>query len=125
MTQKGQRRSERHRADKYSRRAAAMLDQFYWDEAEGHFLAIMEAAILDISEIRELTWAALKDGYEGLRLLERPFEPREKFLESFRACLARGVGFYGEELFGSEGSPRMFSRESLKHVTKELDQFKI
>ncbi len=124
MIGKGQRRSERHRADKYSRRAAAMLDQFYWNEAEGHFLALMEAAVLTIPEIRELNWSALKDTYEGLMIKELPFVPRESFLKSFKSHLTDGTGFYGEALLGSEGSPRMFSKETLKHVTKELDQFK-
>lgn len=101
-----------------------MLDTYHWDAPEAHFLALMEAESLTIAEIRELTWAQVRDGYEGITILEKPVSLREEYLESIRACLSAGKGFYDEELNGSEGSPRLFSRDTLKEITKELDQFR-
>ncbi|QEN08840.1 hypothetical protein EXM22_12870 [Oceanispirochaeta crateris] len=121
---KTNRRSQKHRADKYSRRAAVMLEQFHWEKAESHFLALMETAVLTIEEIRELTWAQVRTSYEGIVILDRVIPLKEEYLESMRSVLETRIGFYGEDLNSSDGSPRLFSKESLKVITKELDQFK-
>lgn len=122
---KTNRRSQKNRADKYSRRSAALLDQFHFERAESHFLAIMESGLITVEQLRELTWAQVRFSYEGLVILETVVPLRNEYLESFRDCLSEGKGFYDEELNGSDGSPRMFSRESIKNISKELDQFKI
>ncbi len=101
-----------------------MLDTYHWDVPEAHFLALMEAEVLTIAEIRELTWAQVRDSYEGITILEKKIALREEYLESIRTCLSSGKGFYDEELNGSEGSPRIFSRDTLKEITRELDQFR-
>ena len=121
---KNNRRSDKNRADKYSHRAGAMLDLYHWEKAEAHFLALMESTALTISAIRELSWAQLRNSYEGLLIKENPVTLREEYLEELRSLLKEGKGFYGEDLYGSEGSPRLFSKGTLKHITKELDQFK-
>ncbi|MDA3958041.1 hypothetical protein [Oceanispirochaeta sp.] len=121
---KTNRRSQIHRADKYGRRAAVMLEKFHWDKAESHFLAIMETAVLTIEEIRELTWAQVRDSFDGIVILDRIIPLKEDYLESIRTVLKTRIGFYGEDLNSSDGSPRIFSKESMKIVTKEMDQFK-
>ncbi|MBF9018337.1 MULTISPECIES: hypothetical protein [unclassified Oceanispirochaeta] len=121
---KTNRRSDKNRSEKYSERAGAMLDQFHWEKAESHFLALLESSILTIAEIRDLTWAQLRNSYEGLFIQEKPVTVREEYLEELRTLLKDGEGFYGEELYGSDGSPRLFTKETMKNITKELDQFK-
>lgn len=121
---KTNRRSDKNRADKYSERAGVLLDQYHWEKAEAHFLAIMEGATLAIADIRDLTWAQLRNSYEGLFIQEKALDVRDEYLEELRTMLKDGTGFYGEELYSSEGSPKLFSKETLKHITKELDQFK-
>ena len=101
-----------------------MLDTYHWDVPDAYFLALMEAEVLTIAEIRELTWAQVRDGYEGITILEKSMNLREEYLEGFRDCLRSGKGFYDEELNGSDGSPRLFSRDTLKNITRELDQFR-
>ena len=101
-----------------------MLETYHWGVPEAHFLALMEASVLTIADIRELTWAQVRDSYEGLVILEKPIPLREEYLDSFRACLREGKGFYDEDLASSDGSPRLFSRDTLKEISKELDKFK-
>ena len=119
------RRSDKNRAQKYRTRATAMLDRFHWTRGESHFLALVESEALTIAEIRTLTWAHLQDRYEGLFVLNRAISLREGFFEDIRTCLKEGKGFYGEELYGSEGIPRLFTKKMLKSIIKEMDQFKI
>lgn len=121
---KTNRRSDKNRADKYSERAAAMLDQYHWEKAEAHFLALMECGSFTIAEIRDLTWAQLRNSYEGLFILDKPVNVRDEYLEELRTLLQDGTGFYNEELYGSDGSPKLFTKETLKNITRELDQFK-
>lgn len=101
-----------------------MLNQFHWEKAEAHFLALMECGTFTISEIRELTWAQLRNSYEGLFILDKPVNVREEYLEELRSLLKEGKGFYGEELYGSDGSPKLFTKETMKQITRELDQFR-
>lgn len=101
-----------------------MLDQYHWEKPDAHFLALMESGALTIADIRELTWAQLRNSYEGLFIRDIPVNLRPDYLDEIRALLKDGKGFYGEELYGEGGSPRLFSKETLKNITKELDQFK-
>lgn len=121
---KSNRRSDKNRAEKYSDRSKAMLDQFHWEKAEAHFLAFMESSTFTMAEMRDLTWAQMRSSYEGLFVKDRIISLRPEYLEELRRLLKEGVGFYGEELYSSEGSPKLFSKETVKKITKELDQFK-
>jgi hypothetical protein len=118
------RRSEQHRADKYKTRAEAMLDQFRWQKEEEFFLGLMESGELTIQEIRELTWEQIKDSYEGLLIRGRPLVLREDILNGFRKMLQEETGLYGESFSGEAASFHVFAKETLKFITKELDQFK-
>ncbi len=42
----------------------------------------------------------------------------------FLLPLESGLGCYGEDLGSSDGSPKLISRETLKNISRELDQFK-
>ncbi len=101
-----------------------MLDQFHYDRAESLFLALMESKALTIDEIRELTWAQVRNGYEGITILDRLVPLRDKYLDEVRSILETGIDCYGNELNGSDGSPRIITKETLKDITRELDQFK-
>jgi len=121
---KSNRRSQKNRADKYSHRAGAMLDQFHWEVAESYFLSLMESAVLTVDEIRELTWAQVRDSFENIYILDRSVKLRDEYLEGFKKCMETRVGFYGEDLNSSDGSPRLFSKETMKEITKKMDQFR-
>ncbi len=101
-----------------------MLDQFHYDRAESLFLALMESKALTIDEIRELTWAQVRNSYEGIIILDRPVPLRDKYLDEVRNILETGIDCYGNELASSDGSPRIITKETLKDITRELDQFK-
>jgi len=121
---KTNRRSQKNRADKYSRRAGSMLDQFHWEEAEAYFLSLMETAVLTVDEVRELTWAQVRDNFESINILDRQLHLRDEYLEGFKKCLQTRIGFYGEDLNSSDGSPRLFSKQTMKEITKKMDQFR-
>ena len=118
------RRSEKHRADKYKQRAAAMLDQFQWQRDEEYFLGLMESGALTLPEIRELHWSQIQDRYEGLAVMERPLVVRQELLEGVKEMLRNETGLYGESFAGQAASSRVFTKETLKSISRELDQFK-
>ncbi len=101
-----------------------MLDQFHWEDAEAYFLSLMETGKLTIDEIRELTWAQVKDGFECIYILDRSLDLRDEYLAGFRKCLETRLGFYGDDLNSSDGSPLLFTKETLKDITKKMDQFR-
>ena len=117
-------RSERQRADKFKIRAAAMLDSYHWQKEEEYFLGLMETGILTVSEIRELTWNQVKISYEGLTILEKPVPLRAHLLEGFREMLSCEKGLYEESIAGKEVIGKVFAKETLKNITREVDQFK-
>ncbi len=118
------RRSDRHRADKYQTRAAAMLDSFHWQREEEFFLGLMETGKLSIQEIRDLTWSQIRDSYDGLLYRDSPLPLRESLQEGIRETIQSGKGLYGEPVTDENAVSQIFSKETLKHITKELDQFK-
>ena len=118
------RRSEKHRADKYQERAKEMLDSYHWSKDEEYFLALMEIAQFTVEQIRDLTWARVKDSYEGLLIQNQVVELREKYMIGIREVLESRIDFYGQEIDHESGSPLIFAKDTLKRVTKELDQFK-
>ena len=118
------RRSERHRADRFKSRATAMLDGYHWQKEEEYFLGLVETGVLTISEIRELTWNQIRNSYEGLVVLDKPVLLREPILEGFREMLESGKGLYEESIAGKEVIGQVFTKETLKNINKEMDQFK-
>ncbi len=118
------RRSEKNRVDKYSERAGALLDQFHFNEPERLFLYLMESKDLTIDDLREMTWAQVKDSYDGILIQGKPVNLRPEAVEQIRGCLQSLKGCYGEALDSSDGSPKLISKETMKSISKELDQFK-
>lgn len=100
-----------------------MLDRFHWQKEEEAFLGLMESAALTVGEIRELTWSQIKESYRGILILERSVELREPLLEEFRRMLREETGLYGELFKEADASGRVFTKETLKSISRELDQF--
>ncbi len=101
-----------------------MLDTFHWQKEEEFFLGIIETGVFPVQEVRDLSWDQLKDTYEGLFCKGTLLELRDSILEGFREMLTTGEGLYGEPINNGKGQFPVFRKESLKGVTKELDQFR-
>ena len=101
-----------------------MLDQFHWETAESYFLSLMATAVLTVEELRDLTWAQIRDRFKCIYILDRPLKLRDEYLAGMKDCLERRQGFYGEDLNSSDGSPRLFTKETMKEITKKMDQFR-
>ncbi len=101
-----------------------MLDGYHWQKEEEYFLGLVETGVLTVSEIRELRWNQIQNSYEGLIILGKPVALRAHLLEGFREMLSSEKGFYEETIAGKEVIGKVFSKETLKKITREMDQFK-
>ena len=101
-----------------------MLDQYHWQKDETLFLGLMETGELTVTEVRELTWTRIKNTYEGLSVLEKPVVLRPELQEQFREMLSSETGIYDESIAGKEAVNRVFTKDAMKNINRELDQFK-
>ena len=101
-----------------------MLDTYHWQKEEEYFLGIIETGAFSVQDIRDLSWDQFKDTYEGFFCKGTLLELREPLLEGFREMLNSGQGLYDEPINNGKGQFPVFTKESLKGVARELDQFK-
>ena len=101
-----------------------MLDRFHWQKEEEFFLGIVETGEFSIQDVRELTWLKVKDSFEGLMIAGKHLPLRDHVSQGLKEMLQSGIGLYGESISGRDAIGTIFSKHTLKEVTKELDQFK-
>jgi len=101
-----------------------MLDQFHWQPEEQYFLALMESGVLTISEVRELSWTQIRNTFDGLLIMERSVSLRPECQDGLREMLEKGTGLYGEPIAGKDSTGLVFRKDTLKSVSRQLDQFK-
>ncbi|OQY31981.1 MAG: hypothetical protein B6241_12645 [Spirochaetaceae bacterium 4572_59] len=101
-----------------------MLDTFHWQPEEYCFLGLTESGILDINEIRDLTWSRFRISYDGLVIMDRPITLREDLQKQIMEMLQSETGLYGESISGKGIINKVFSKDTLKNITREIDQFK-
>ena len=114
-------RSIRHKREKYGRRARILLDSYAWETEERILLEMMAARVLEMNRLRQLGWDQVSFDRENVILAGEAFplsdESRRDIAEAREAETALG------------GEPRDHDGLLFRHVTgknglKALDTLK-
>ncbi|MBB6481049.1 hypothetical protein [Spirochaeta isovalerica] len=119
---KKNRRSERHKAEKFQTRAQYLLENFTWDTEERILLDVMAQGTLSMSDAREASWMEVKRGLDLVIIKGVELKLSEESLAAFDKAMSELVDFSGEEIDPRNTLHKIFSHETGKNISKELAQ---
>lgn len=119
---KKNRRSERHKAERFQNRALYLLENFTWDKEEKILLDVMAQGSIALSDVREASWNEVKLGLGSVIIRGDLLELSEESLLEFKKAMTELVDFAGEEIDPRDTLHKVFSHETGKNISKELAQ---
>ena len=119
---KKNRRSERHKAEKFQIRAEYLLENFSWESEEKILLDIMAQGTLSMSDAREASWTEVKRGLDCIVIRNVELKLSEESLAAFEKAMKDLVDFSGEEIDPRNTLHKIFSHGTGKRISKELAQ---
>jgi hypothetical protein len=119
---KKNRRSERHKAERYQARAQYLLENFTWDREEKILLEVMAQGSITLSDVREASWTEVKRGLGSVSIKGVELQLSEESLVEFEKAMTELVDFSGEEIDPRNTLHKVFSHNTGKNISKELAQ---
>ncbi|MBN2655890.1 MAG: hypothetical protein JXR86_02420 [Spirochaetales bacterium] len=119
---KKNRRSERHKAEKFQTRAQFLLENYTWDREETILLDVMAQGTLSMSDAREASWTEVKRGLHSIIIRDVELKLSKESLAAFDQAMKELVDFSGETIDPRNTLHKVFSHETGKNMSKELAQ---
>lgn len=119
---KKNRRSQRHKADKFKSSAEYMLANFSWEKEERILLDVMAQGTISMSEAREASWTDVSRGLDSIIIKEYELKLSEESLADFDAALKDLKDFTGKEIDPRDTLHKVFSHTTGKEISKALAQ---
>jgi hypothetical protein len=119
---KKNRRSQRHKAEKFMEKAEYLLANFTWNKEERILLDIMVLGTLSMNDAREANWTEVEEGLNSVIIKGVNLELSEKSLADFREALKDLKDFEGNEIDPRNTLHKIFSHKTGKDISKTLLQ---
>jgi len=119
---KKNRRSQRHKAEKFMEKAVYLLANFAWSKEERILLEVMAQGTLSMSDAREASWTEVEEGLNSIIIQGVNLELTEESLTDFREALRDLKDFEGNEIDPRNTLHKIFSHKTGKDISKTLLQ---
>jgi len=119
---KKNRRSQRHKAEKFMEKAVYLLANFAWSKEERILLEVMAQGTLSMSDAREASWTEVEEGLNSIIIQGVNLELTEESLTDFREALKDLKDFEGNEIDPRNTLHKIFSHKTGKDISKTLLQ---
>lgn len=119
---KKNRRSQRHKAEKFMEKAEYLLSNFSWDKEERILLEIMQLGTMSMSDAREANWTEVSEGLNSIIIKNLTLNLPEESLADFSKALNELKDFEGNEIDPRNTLHKVFSHKTGKEISKTLLQ---
>lgn len=119
---KKNRRSQRHKADKFKARAEFMLANYTWEKEERILLDVMAQGTIAINDVREAAWTEVERGLDSIIIKGTELKLSAESLADFDQALSELKDFAGETIDPRDTLHKVFTHKTGKDISKELSQ---
>ncbi len=117
---KKNRRSQRHKAEKFKEKAEYLLKNFQWEKEERILLELMIEGTFSMSDIREANWTEVSEGYNSVIIQNIEIQLSEETVADFKMALSELKDFVGNEIDPRNTLHKIFTHNCGKEISKTL-----
>lgn len=115
-------RSQRHKAEKFRKKAEYLLANFFWNKEERILLEIMARGTMAMDEVRDANWTEVQEGLNSIIIRNITFNLSEETQGYFKEALKELKDFEGNEIDPRNTLHKIFSHKTGKDISKTLLQ---